>query len=651
MTSSASVEGSTFVLPSSLSVCLKVASISSNMDAYVYEDLPAPGAGEQDIHIRLLKLVPGKKTDQVSCTISIHSLANPPAYEAISYSWGHPDDKTDIKCEGGLITVPNNLNDFLSRTQAKGKERTMWIDSICINQGSPEEKNSQVAAMRHIYKKAKFTVIWLGKEEQDSMLGVNFAKECCEKYRRHLAGEKDEKAAKKPWYRLKAYEEFQTVFDPKWGAFFNLFDRAYWSRAWVVQEVVVSSNSWVVCGDDMISWNTLLYALVYIMTLEIWICEFYGSQNLSQLVAMQISLNEVVNYVKPAHYKVLLRHRASLATDARDKIFAYYGISAHTSLRDHDIKPDYTLTTKELFTNIAVSTLRAATSLEFLDVPRLSRDNELGLPSWVPNWEAETSIIHSSLLQLEFKPAEESNDYYRATKASEFTPIIDETLTRLELSGYTVDRIVRVTNEWIVQDTTGYSSISKQARILQKNQGFVHEWETVLGYFSGAPYPSGEKSRTEVLWQTCVAGVFPTGKDEARKSYHKFEGRQYWLRMIQTLHLSSFILPWLIVVLIGHFLRTIGIPNPEIPFRSLTSGMINRKAMETVEGYVGLVPRLAEVGDYIVLAKGGRLPLVLRPKGKEWEFIGDCYVHGMMDGELWDEEEGKKGRCEKIVLV
>lgn len=221
------------------------------LEEYVYEALPAPGKGEDDVHIRLLTLAPGSKTDEVSCTMSVHHLADPPAFEAVSYSWGDPKaDKTQIKCEGKLVTVPVNLKDFLIRTQALSKvNRTLWVDSVCINQKDGEEKNSQVTAMRHIYKKAKFTLIWLGKEYDDSTLGLSYAEECCEAYRKLAAGDKkDEKIVKKPWYHLKAYDEYQAVYDPKWTAFFNLFDRPYWGRAWIVQEVVVSNNQWVCCG-------------------------------------------------------------------------------------------------------------------------------------------------------------------------------------------------------------------------------------------------------------------------------------------------------------------------------------------------------------------------------------------------------------------
>lgn len=60
---------------------------------------------------------------------------------------------------------------------------------------------------------------------------------------------------------------------------------------------------------------------------------------------------------------------------------------------------------------------------------------------------------------------------------------------------------------------------------------------------------------------------------------------------------------------------------------------------------------MTEVGDRIILAKGGKLPLVLRPKGKHWELIGDCYIHGYMDGSRWEVEVEKGVECKDIVLV
>jgi len=55
-------------------------------------------------------------------------------------------------------------------------------------------------------------------------------------------------------------------------------------------------------------------------------------------------------------------------------------------------------------------------------------------------------------------------------------------------------------------------------------------------------------------------------------------------------------------------------------------------------GHFCLVPRFASDGDQICIPFGSRVPFVFRPSGEEYLNIGECYVHGAMDGEAlaWD---------------
>lgn len=53
-------------------------------------------------------------------------------------------------------------------------------------------------------------------------------------------------------------------------------------------------------------------------------------------------------------------------------------------------------------------------------------------------------------------------------------------------------------------------------------------------------------------------------------------------------------------------------------------------------GRIGWVPFRTRVGDRICVFRGVRMPFVLRPQRDRWEIIGACYVHGLMDGEVWD---------------
>ncbi|KAI3535435.1 hypothetical protein CSPX01_11389 [Colletotrichum filicis] len=68
--------------------------------------------------------------------------------------------------------------------------------------------------------------------------------------------------------------------------------------------------------------------------------------------------------------------------------------------------------------------------------------------------------------------------------------------------------------------------------------------------------------------------------------------------------------------------------------------------------YMGTVPWNAQVEDYVVLLEGLRTPFVLRKvlndiesgSADEFQIIGDCYVHGIMDGELLRPIDSLKGR-------
>ena len=68
---------------------------------------------------------------------------------------------------------------------------------------------------------------------------------------------------------------------------------------------------------------------------------------------------------------------------------------------------------------------------------------------------------------------------------------------------------------------------------------------------------------------------------------------------------------------------------------------------------MGLVPAAARLGDRIVLIFGGSVLYVLRPRegllASQYEFVGECYIHGLMDGEVLDWEMDQMGS--EIILV
>jgi hypothetical protein len=445
--------------------------------------------------------------------------------------------------------------------------------------------------------------------------------------------------------------ECSGIFLRQWTAFFELFDRSWFSRAWIVQEAVLSSNPWILCGDNAIPFSALVSALLFALADQAWIFEFYGTTSTIILLWLYRSQCEIAEGQKRIHYEILARHRQSTAFDIRDTVFAFQGLSGLDSFKQFGITPNYEQAAETLFINLTVATLDNATHLDFLSIPRLrSREEGLEIPSWVPDWSCRAPLC-LSFLRIESGGASVRHAVpYDSTKGSIYRPILDERTKRLniplELSGYAVDRITSLSKCWDLQETKGFQSIRKQAIVLQKNQRFVSDWRSVAleGCSWKDEYLTGE-SIYDAFWQICVAGIFAKSKEDTAKMYERFGRRQRFLRLIPALGLENHLWILMIVVVVGHILRLIGIANPQMEFRNSVSFMINRRLLRTEKGYLGMGPAIAEVGDYIVLVQGTRIPLVVRSREGMWELVGDAYVHGVMGGELWNEE-----KCQRMIF-
>ena len=50
-------------------------------------------------------------------------------------------------------------------------------------------------------------------------------------------------------------------------------------------------------------------------------------------------------------------------------------------------------------------------------------------------------------------------------------------------------------------------------------------------------------------------------------------------------------------------------------------------------GFMMLGPEEAQTGDVVYIIPGNETPFLLRPKmDGGFTFVGECYIHGMMDG-------------------
>jgi hypothetical protein len=89
----------------------------------------------------------------------------------------------------------------------------------------------------------------------------------------------------------------------------------------------------------------------------------------------------------------------------------------------------------------------------------------------------------------------------------------------------------------------------------------------------------------------------------------------------------------------------------------LASTLLKRFCV-TAKGFIGLVPPGTREGDELCIVLGSQTPFVVRPASadgghrrdvapeeedgakelREYSLVGECYVHGMMDGEMMCRE-------------
>ncbi|KAH7091149.1 heterokaryon incompatibility protein-domain-containing protein, partial [Paraphoma chrysanthemicola] len=180
--------------------------------SYAYEPLQ-----KSHDEVRLLRISPTEKKDHAAlytCEIAVFDLDSAPAYIALSYAWGGTSRPIPLRiAQDGLLSIGQNLHDFFchfATNKYNKKHRPwVWVDQVSIDQTNVLERNHQVQLMSRIYIQSCLVLMWLGTD------------------------------ALKP-----------------------LLENAYFSRLWIVQEVLLAHDLRVVCGPIWIHADSIRYACV-----------------------------------------------------------------------------------------------------------------------------------------------------------------------------------------------------------------------------------------------------------------------------------------------------------------------------------------------------------------------------------------------------
>lgn len=126
------------------------------MEKYVYSNL------SQSRSIRVLALAPSSKSSG-PISIQLREVVLEEArFEALSYAWEGQGFTQRINCDGRELIITPTCEAALRRLHLTKRARMLWVDQVCINQGTVDEKNQQVALMGDLYRLAEKVIVWLG---------------------------------------------------------------------------------------------------------------------------------------------------------------------------------------------------------------------------------------------------------------------------------------------------------------------------------------------------------------------------------------------------------------------------------------------------------------------------------------------------------
>jgi hypothetical protein len=82
------------------------------------------------------------------------------------------------------------------------------------------------------------------------------------------------------------------------------------------------------------------------------------------------------------------------------------------------------------------------------------------------------------------------------------------------------------------------------------------------------------------------------------------------------------------------WLRNLGLGHdPYLYLSTMLNHARQRRFFLSSEKYMGMGPAAMQKGDIICIFYGGRVPYIVRPTAEYYELVGECYAHGLMDGE------------------
>ncbi|KAF9877458.1 heterokaryon incompatibility protein [Colletotrichum karsti] len=580
---------------------------------------------------RLVRILPARMS-KIKCQVRRESISNPPKYVAVSYAWGDAGDTRRLELEGTDIPIPASLHGALDALRQKNSIVTVWVDRLCIDQQNRDEQTQQVQLMTKIYSKAESVAVWLGAEADRSLAATELLEELAQKA-----------ASRERITELLSSRSRQADI----SATVSLFERDYWKRLWVVQEVFNANKLHVYCGSSILPWRVYQKAADVFKERKGDLEHYFPGNSQGRTYARashnhftysQILTNQgpsslpYMDVRSPAHFgaesllEVMRVCRRKFASEPKDKVFGILGLLSE-DVRS-EFKVDYSLSVKEIYTNVVDylvhTTGRLDVICEAIHFP-LHTDTA-SLPTWVPDWSRipDTAAIGAMIVTPPFAASIDTR--------AEFA-FKDERRNKPEIGGIEIDTIV----------TRGIT-VGTLCTLADYLMAFVHWRALLLRHFRPDDVDAHEIF-CKVLRMNQVPSSWPQSLNWVTACYHVFASliRERLPHLPLDRDLEKYIDAKVDI-------------KPDARWRFLQenfgSRMMGRCFFVTEKGRMGMGSGFMEVGDVVVVPFGCSTPVILRPEGcrSEYRYVGDTYLHGYMYGRAIDQWHDGERKETKFIL-
>ncbi|KAK5694285.1 hypothetical protein LTR97_009907 [Elasticomyces elasticus] len=411
----------------------------------------------------------------------------------------------------------------------------------------------------------------------------------------------------------------------------NLYCAGWFSRSWVVQEVVLSKHSMMVLRDSLLPLKKVLcvarscyYYDRRLNDANLFIVRMLASiLDKGNKVARPKSTNPVSNSAA-AMYHLLFAMMYQELSDSRDRIYSILGLIPWPDGIPSLLVPDYGKSARNVHRDAARYQLqdpglRLATlqQVYHYSAPAIS---EVDMPSWVPCWIRSRMDLRPSGSHL-FDHAAHGGTVVDIRAPNPEEPDV------LEVSGIRIDTVSEVGVVFQRADFAEQAGVAKQLELIRRVQQH-------LGI---------DIATNEGMWE--LANILLQGWP-SMKAWN-LEDWSFWTKEETVENISAYI-----TYLVENSHQPPALeslpPNTDEAIRKasqfskqLVWVWIDCQLFQTASGRIGIGRGIMSPGDALVVLYGGQAPFVLRPRGVHHQYICDAYCHGIMNGEAISQQKAE----------